>query len=96
MSRFVTDAPALVVREFAGLGGIGMVSAGLSEPAWADTIIEGRGYALELLLRALGQRGYHIEAWRPKPAIGDPTFAMAAARIERSGGSSAPAAVTVR
>lgn len=104
MFSFLTDAPVMVVRDFAAAYGLGVTPTDPFEhPRWADTLLVGRGTGLERVLVALVALGWKVDAWRPKQratsgaAVGDPVFALAAASIERKrNGGSAPAAAFIR
>ncbi len=99
MLHFITDAPEMIVREaiaFVPGASVDYAWDGHGAPTWANVVIEATrpSDALQLALASLGKGGYRLDGFRPRPAIADPTFAMAAAAIDRSygGGSSAPAA----
>lgn len=94
MLSLITSAPTFVVRD-----ALGLVPGAVVEPAygtaprWAETLITApQSDALALGLARIS--AFRFETWRPRPAIADPTFAMAAANVDRTreGGSSAPAA----
>ena len=97
MLHFLTSAPMFVVREIMALAsGFAEDAAAYDTPSWAESIVHVSDRDAGPVMHAL--RAYRIEGRRPgRAAIADPTFVMAAQSIERNeGGSSAPAAATVR
>lgn len=95
MLHLNTSAPAFVVREIMALGAGFAEDPDPASPAWVEQVLHVKDETAFAVIHAL--REYRIEARRPaRVAIGDPTFAMAAAAIERGGSSSAPAAAFVR
>jgi len=90
MLRFITNAPAEMVRNVAALGGKAEIEGSRMVLTVPDRLAIS---AVEFL----AGEGYSVQPWRPRPAISDPTFAIAAAHIDRQGGSSsAPAAAFAR
>lgn len=92
MADYFTDAPVFVVRGIAAYFGCGFYPAGIGEPAWSSTVLEGRGGALNRTINALVVQGYRVE--RESSVMSNPTYALAAASITREGGSSPAAAWT--
>lgn len=95
----VSSAPAFVAREiFAFVPGAHVEDTiwdGTDAPAWAESIITGpQTDAFAMALANLGN--FRFERWSPRPAYADPTYALAAARITRDEGGSAPAAAWAR
>jgi len=84
MLSLITDAPIMLVREtFSFVPGAVVEPAYGTAPRWADTLITApQSDALALALGSIS--AYRFESWRPRPAVADPTFAMAAARIDRA------------
>jgi len=92
MLHFITDAPQMVVREIIALAGGWFENPLEDAPIWVETIIHVPDVTAMSVLHAL--REYRVESRRaPRVAIGDPTFVMAAAAIERSGGTPSSAAL---
>lgn len=93
MLHFATDAPMLVLRPLLGLTSGFAEDAPVDAQRWIESIVhidESDGY---VVLEALRTDGYRVEGRKPaRQAVNDPTFAMAAAAIERGGTSGAPAA----
>jgi hypothetical protein len=98
MLRFITNAPVFMLRELAPFArGWSVDSAPDDSPSWATATITGTSDgAITALVGTLARQGYRFEGWKPRPATADPTFALAAARIERDPSSSAPAASWAR
>lgn len=95
--RFITSASPLEIRALAAMHGASVTPADLEDtPRWAESIIDGGEVASRSVALAVASLGYKLDAWRPRPVIADPTFALAAQSIERNGGSSAPAAAYAR
>jgi hypothetical protein len=90
-----TDAPAMVVRNVAGMHGCGFYQAGIGEPAWSETVLEGRGRALTYTIASLREAGYRVEP-EGRAAVGNPTYAMAAAAITRNNNGSPSSAAFAR
>lgn len=95
MLHFITDAPSFLVREVMPFVK-GFIEAPEGDfPAWVSTIIhvdETDAFALLSYLK-----GHRVESRRPaRVAIGDPTFVLAAAAIERGNGGSASGAAFAR
>lgn len=95
MLQFMSDVPAFVVREllpFASHVAVREIDPDEDVPAWASSIITGSpDGGVTSIVGELARRGFRFEGWRPRPAISNPTYALAAARIEREGGSGSPA-----
>ena len=93
MLQFITDAPAFWLREIIAFArGVQVIEDG------SDVLVRGTEESdIASVIRALSAGGWKVAAWRPRLAISDPTYQMAAAAIERDGGpSGAPAASRVR
>lgn len=90
MLRFITDAPEFFVREILSFArGVRVTVEG------NDVLVSGTEESdIASVIRALASGGWKVASWHPRPAISDPTFAMAAAALEREGGGphGAPAA----
>ena len=98
MFQFITSAPVFWVRELIAFArGVNVEAVPDDSPAWGESIVRG-SYESDVtsIIAALSRGGFRIEGWKPKPAIADPTFAMAAARIDRERGGSAPASSWVK
>jgi hypothetical protein len=98
MLEFLTDAPAMWLRQMSGLGvGVFYADATWDTPAWADQhmrVVESDAMSL---ITGMRDAGFRVEAWRkPKPMIADPVAIMAAARVDRERGGSAPTAAWTR
>lgn len=106
MLHFISDAPEFVAREviaFVPGAHIDWTWASDDAPAWANVLLDlPQGEDAIGVIYALGQLGYRVEGWLPKwhhtpgtALVPNPTFAMAAAAIDRTrtGGSSTPAPV---
>ena len=101
MLRFITDAPTFWVRELVAFArGVTVEDAtwdGTDAPAWAESVLVGTfGSDIASIINAIKSGGFRAEGWKPKPATADPTFALAAARIDRERGGSAPASAWLR
>lgn len=97
--QFITDAPIMRLRAIASLGvALAYVDATWDMPAWADQHIRiFNEKDARSVLMGLHASGYRVEAWsKPKPMIADPVAIMAAARVDRERGGSAPAAAWTR
>lgn len=96
MLQFITSVTPLQWREIAPfVRSLIVERAPDDSPTWASTIIRGRAEDITSLVGMFSRMGHRFEGWRPKPVIVDPTFAMAAARIDRPEGGAAPAQVTL-
>lgn len=100
MLHLITSAPFMVVREI-----VAHIPGAYAErtefgvaPSWADTFISvPRGDDAAALIVSLSR--FRTEGWKPREhtigtaLVSNPTFAMAAAALEREGfgGSGAPA-----
>lgn len=97
MLHFITDAPVFVARSVMQLANGFAEPAPADAPIWADSVVHIHEDDAVHVIHAL--KDWRIEARKPaRPAISDPTFAMAAASIDRQygGGSSAPTAAFAR
>lgn len=88
MLRFITDAPEFFVREIIAFArGVKVTTED------NDVLVSGTEESdIASVIKALASGGWKIAPWHPRPAISDPTFALAAAAIDREqGGNAAPA-----
>jgi hypothetical protein len=91
MLHFLTAAPIYVVREIMSLAHGWVEDVPKDAPTWAECVVHVDDTDAFAVMHAL--RDWRIEGRRPaKVLVNDPTFALAAAAIDRSGGSTpAPA-----
>lgn len=97
MLHFLTDAPVFVVRSIMSIANGFMDEVTSSDPAWATAVIHVGDEHAPAVLNALSR--YRVEGRRPaRQFVSDPTFALAAASIDREqgGSSSAPAQAWAR
>jgi hypothetical protein len=97
MLQFLTDAPAMWLRQISGLG----VRMTYTEADRAHGPLDMRLDVDERdawsLITGMRDAGFTVEPFaRPKQMIADPVFAMAAANVDRERGGSAPAAAWTR
>lgn len=90
MLHFDTDAPDYVVRAVMSFARGMSEDASWDAPYWVQSTIHVHEDEAMAVLNAL--RDYRVTRHgKAKVAVADPTFAMAAAVIERKGGGSTPA-----
>jgi len=95
MLHFLTSAPEFVVRELIAFARGWVEPAPYDSPTWASTVLHIHEQDAEVLLSQLTR--YRFEGiGKRKVAVGDPTFAMAAAAIERGSSGSPSGAAFVR
>lgn len=91
MLHFITDAPSFVVREIFAFARGWVEDAGWDDPHWAQAIIHVNDEDAPAVLHAL--RSHRVQGLRAaKVAIGDPTFVLAAAIVDRGSDGSPSAA----
>lgn len=95
MLHFDTDAPAWEVRSIMSLASGWAEDASWDSPFWVTHTIHVQDEDAMAVLTAL--KGNRIEGRKPaRVAVVDPTFAMAAAHIDRDTGGSSPAPMFAR